>query len=165
VRSTSTTSSSPLPSTAPGPRGTRTSTTAPGKQLQRAARPTGVGVGGLALRSRRSPRGISTLGGAKQLSSADLASRQVASKIVSNHKTHKTQNPKKTTTLGSAGAARVVRFHGTCFILSLGSPQDLTSGYTTCISFSRLLARFPPCSTRLSVALSCFLTTTVDLSS
>ena len=32
VRSTSTTSSCPLPSTAPGPRGTRTSTTAPGKQ-------------------------------------------------------------------------------------------------------------------------------------
>ena len=33
VRSTSTTSSSPLPSTAPGPRGTLTSTTARGKRL------------------------------------------------------------------------------------------------------------------------------------
>merc|ERR1719453_2536767 len=32
VRSTSTTSSSPLPSTAPGPRGTPTLTTAPGKR-------------------------------------------------------------------------------------------------------------------------------------
>ena len=34
VRSTSTTSSCPLPSTAPGPRGTPTSTTAPGKQWE-----------------------------------------------------------------------------------------------------------------------------------